>query len=54
MDGFKNEELYESVIYKKDLYEARKRILDDKVKIKRLVGNNGVIRDREYMDKLFL
>lgn len=52
LEGFRNEEIYESIIYKKEFYKAKEIMLKDKVKIRRLVGNNGVVIDSEYMDKL--
>lgn len=52
IEGFKNEEIYESIIYKRDFYTIKKITTKDKIKIIRLIGNNGVIREREYMDKL--
>ena len=52
IEGFKNEEIYESLIYKRDFYTIKKLITEDKIKIIRLIGNNGYIMDREYMDKL--
>ncbi|MBQ3145428.1 MAG: hypothetical protein IJB90_02475 [Clostridia bacterium] len=52
LQGFKDEEIYESIIYKKDLYSIKKMITEDKIRIRRLIGNNGCIMDREYIDKL--
>lgn len=52
IDGFRNEEVYESIIYKRDFYTMKKTIAEDKIRIKRLIGNNGYIMDREYIDKL--
>ena len=52
MEEFKNEEIYESVIYKRDFYTVKKITTEDKIKIIRLIGNNGVIRESEYIDKM--
>lgn len=49
IDVFKNEQVYESIIYKRDFYTIKKMISEDKIRIKRLVGNNGIIRDSEYI-----
>ena len=46
--GFNNEIIYESVIYKKSLENIYKQILKDKVKIRKLVGNNGYISNIEF------
>ena len=51
LDCFKNELVYESMIYKKELYKARKIILNDKIKIKKLIGNNGIIKENEFNTK---
>ena len=48
LEGFKNEVVYESLIYKKELYKARSIILNDKIKIKKLIGNNGNIKENEF------
>lgn len=50
--GFKNEEVYESVIYKKDLYKVREAISNDKIKLTKLIGNNGYIKDGELIKKI--
>ena len=39
------------MIYKKELYKARKIILNDKIKIKKLIGNNGIIKENEFNTK---
>ena len=50
IDGFSNQVLYESIIYKENSLE---RIIDiikkDNIKIKRLVGNKGEISNREFV-----
>lgn len=52
MEEFKNEEIYESLIYKRDFYTIKKITTEDKIKIIRLIGNNGTIRESEYIDKM--
>lgn len=45
---FSNEILYESIILEcKDFEDVRRRIIKDKIKIKKLVGNNGIIQENE-------
>lgn len=51
LDCFKNELVYESLIYKKELYKARTIILNDKIRIKRLIGNKGYIKENEFNTK---
>lgn len=51
IEGFINEIVYESILYKKGLYEAKNRITEDKVKIKKLVGNNGYLKLNEFKTK---
>ena len=50
IDGFSNQVLYESIIYKENSLE---RIIDiikkDNIKVKRLVGNKGEISNREFV-----
>lgn len=48
MDEFENEVMYESIIYKyKELDNIRERIEKDKIRIKKLIGENGPIRESE-------
>ena len=47
LEGFQNEVVYESLIYQYNLYKARELITKDKIKILKLIGNNGYIKDRE-------
>lgn len=48
MDEFENEVMYESIIYKyKELDNIRERIEKDKIIIKKLIGENGPIRESE-------
>lgn len=51
MECFKNEIIYESILYKKGLYESRNIILKDKIKIKKFIGNNGCIKENEFITK---
>lgn len=51
MDGFINEIVYESILYKNRLLEARNKITEDKIKIKKLVGNNGYLKENEFNTK---
>lgn len=47
---FDNEIVYESIIYKySELSNIRNRIYKDKVKIKKLIGNNGPIQKNEII-----
>lgn len=48
LDGFENEVIYESIIYQyKELDSIRKKLEKDKIKIKKIIGNNGLIRENE-------
>ena len=51
MDGFINEIVYESILYKNRLLEARNKITVDKIKIKKLVGNKGYLKENEFNTK---
>ncbi len=51
LEGFKNEVVYESLIHKKGLYKARSIILNDKIRIKKLIGNNGYLKESEFRTK---
>lgn len=47
---FDNEIAYESIIYKyKEVSNIRKRIIEDKVEIKKLIGNNGPVQESEII-----
>lgn len=49
LDGFNNETMYESIIYKSGNFKnIREMIKNDKVKITGLIGNNGIICKREF------
>ena len=42
--------IYEGYIFKKDnIYNIRKQIEKDKIKIKALIGNNGIINEKEFV-----
>lgn len=47
---FDNEIVYESIIYQyKELASIRNRIIEDKIKIKKLIGNNGPVQESEII-----
>lgn len=48
--GFYNEHIYESYILEKQYNLARKQILDDKIRIKSLIGEKGIINSREFIN----
>lgn len=52
IDGFYNEFVYEGNIWGLDYKKARKQILDDKIRIKFLIGENGEIDKRELLDNI--
>lgn len=48
-ENFDDTEMYESVLYTKTQYaNIVNRIIQDNVNIKNLVGNNGIIQEKEY------
>jgi len=48
-DAFDKTILYESILYNKNRYQTiRERISKDEIKLKGLIGNNGVINKKEY------
>lgn len=50
IEDFQNEILYESLIYAKNNYaEIIKMIEGDKICIDKLIGNNGIIREKEIV-----
>ena len=50
LSEFDNEILYESIIYQyNELSNIRSRITADKIKIKKLIGNNGPIQESEII-----
>lgn len=50
MPEFNDEIIYESIIYQyKELEDIRDRIVKDKIKIKKLIGNNGLVEEKEII-----
>lgn len=49
IEGFNNKYIYESYIWGKEYNLARKQILDDKIRIKNLIGEKGIINSREFV-----
>lgn len=52
MEGFKDNLIYESSIYKYNYENARKDIIINKIKIKKLIGINGDISENEFCKNL--
>lgn len=52
INGFDNQIVYESEIYKYGYKQARNCIIKDKIKIKKLVGINGKITEGEFFQKV--
>ena len=52
MEGFKDNLIYESSIYKYNYENARKDIITNKIKIKKLIGINGDISENEFCKNL--
>lgn len=52
IDGFQNNLIYESSIYKYSYENARKDIIASKIRIKKLVGINGDISENEFCKNL--
>ncbi len=52
IDGFQNNLVYESSIYKYSYDNARKDIIANKIRIKKLVGINGDISENEFCKNL--
>lgn len=52
IDGFQNNLIYESSIYKYSYENARKDIIASKIRIKKLVGINGDISENEFYKNL--
>lgn len=47
---FDNEIIYESIIYEyNQLSDIKNRIIEDKIKIKKLIGNNGPVQESEIV-----
>lgn len=51
--GFNSKFVYESHIINKEYKMATKQILEDKIKIKNLIGEKGVINSKEYNNLFF-
>lgn len=50
LSEFDNEILYESIIYQyNELLSIRNRIIGDKIKIRKLIGNNGPVQESEII-----
>ncbi len=47
LQGFQNEIVYESLIYGKKYKDINEKITTDKIKINKLIGNNGSIKESE-------
>ncbi len=52
MNGFDNQIVYESEIYKYAYKQARNCIIKDKIKIRKLIGINGKITEGEFFQKV--
>ena len=52
MDGFSKNIIYESMIYNCNYEEARKNIINNKIRISRLIGINGEISENEFCKNL--
>lgn len=52
MEGFKDNLIYESSIYKYNYENVRKDIITNKIKIKKLIGINGDISENEFCKNL--
>lgn len=48
IEGFDDEIIYESLIYNLDYNEARECILKDKIRIRNLIGEKGIIQEKEF------
>lgn len=48
IEGYNNKFVYESKILGKEYEVAKKQIQEDKIKIKNLIGKNGVINSKEF------
>lgn len=52
IEGFDDEIIYESLIYNLDYNEARECILKDKIRIRNLIGEKGIIQEKEISRSL--
>ena len=48
MEAFEDEIVYESLIYRKNYKHISKEISKDGIKVNRLIGNNGIIKECEF------
>lgn len=49
LEDFQNEIVYESLIYGKNYKYVNKEISKDRIKVNKLIGNNGIIKEREFI-----
>jgi len=49
LPDFQNEIVYESLLYGEKYKEIIKKITKDKIKVNNLIGNNGIIKEREFV-----
>lgn len=47
--GFDNKHMYEAKIYHKNIAEIQQNIEEDEIKIKNLIGKNGIINKKEFL-----
>lgn len=47
--GYEDKIIYESILLDKEYKIAKKQILENKIKIKNLIGENGIINNKEFM-----
>lgn len=47
--GFKNEIIYESLIYGKKYKDVNEQLVKDEMEISKLIGNNGTIKENEFI-----
>lgn len=47
--GFKDEEVYESIIYNYNYKQVQERCKEDNIEIRNLIGNKGIILEHEFM-----
>lgn len=52
MEGFAENIIYESIIYKYNYEKARNHITSNKISIRKLIGNNGEISENEFCKNL--
>ena len=48
IEGFDDGIIYESLVYNLDYNEARECILKDKIRIRNLIGEKGIIQEKEF------